>query len=187
MQVPNSLIVINCADGRAYGPLMLPSYYEKVFRRVYAQRLDPTAPNGGILVSEYPVNGNDDTRYREVFSVAAERASIRSTYKFDKNGFVDTVFTDEELSIAITALLVKEAERLTKAARPAEVITPHKSYLDFGLTPEQAVALQIAGFADCFSCIGASIMDLNNIQGITLDIAAKLIATAPVKAAEVKK
>jgi len=83
--------------------------------------------------------------------------------------------------------MLKEAERLTLAARPAEVVTPHQSYLDFGLLPEQAVALQLAGFADCFACMGASIMDLNNIHGITLDIAAKLIAAAPKVKLEVKK
>jgi len=46
---------------------MVPAYYEKIYRRVYTQRLDPTAPGGGITVANYPANGNSDTRYREVF------------------------------------------------------------------------------------------------------------------------
>lgn len=187
MQVPNSLIVINCADGRGYGPLMLPAYYEKILRRVYTKRLDPTAPGGGILISEYPVNGNNDTRYREVFSVAGERAAIRSAYKADAKGFIDDVLSDDDMAKAITELMTKEAERLTKAARPAEIIVPHQSYLDAGVLPETAVALQSAGFANRTLCVGASLMDLNNIPGVTLDLALKLATEPPAKVIEAKK
>jgi hypothetical protein len=190
MQVPNSLITISCADGRGYGPLMLPAYYEKIFRRVYTQRLDPTSPGGGILIADYPANGNNDSRYREFFSIAGERAAIRAAYKGDKHGFIDEVFTDAELGAAITDLMIKEAERLTKAARPAEVVIPHQSFIDLGIAPEVCVAIQGAGFVNRTLCVGASIMDLNNIPGVTLDLALKLTSepkAEPVAKLEAKK
>ena len=174
MQIPNSLIHIKCADGRGYGPLLLPAYFDKILRRVFSQRLDPDAPGRGITIEAYPDNGDPDTRYRVVYSVAEERGLIRHTYKADKNGFIDEVYTDEELGAAMEKAMVAEAARITLATKPKEVITPHASYLAFGLTDTQAIALQQAGFPDRASCVGVSIMKLN--AGVPLDVAAKLLA-----------
>lgn len=179
MQIPNSTIHIQCADGRGYGPLLLPAYYERLLRRVFFGRLDPTTAGKGITVSDYPANGNDDTRYRTIYSVAEERGLMRQAYKADKNGFIDQVYTDEELEAEMAKAMTEEAKRLTLAQRPKEVITPHESFVSMGLTDAQAVSLQVAGFANRAACVGVSILKLNAVEGISLDLASKLLAPEP--------
>jgi hypothetical protein len=184
MDIPNSVIHIKCADGRGYGPLLLPAYFERILRRVFMQRLDPDAPGKGVLVEPYPANGDPDTRYRVVYSVAEERGLIRQAYKADKNGFVDDVYTDAELGEAMEKELMAEANRLALLNRPKEVIVPHASYKAFGLTDEQAISLQQAGFAERSVCVGVSLMKLNN-AGVPLDVAQKLaVADAAVAKAK---
>ncbi len=120
---------MQCADGRGYGPLIVPAYFERILRRVFFGRLDPNAAGKGIAITPYPADGNDDTRYRTVFSVAEERGILRQMYKADKNGFIDQVYTDEELEAEMSKLMTEEAKRVTLAQRPKEVVIPHPSYL----------------------------------------------------------
>jgi hypothetical protein len=42
------------------------------------------------------------------------------------------------------------------------------------LTEDIARALQTAGYGDRAACIGQSLMDLNSVHGVTLDIAQRL-------------
>lgn len=176
MQVPNSVIHLKLATGVGYGPLYVPAYFEKIIRRAYQGRLDPNTPGKGLEITPYPENGDVCMRYREVFSVEGERAALRKLYHFDKNGFIADALTDEEMTAEIEKVMVAEAHRLTRNAKPPEVILPNKSFVDAGCTSDQAVALQTAGYANRGMCVGQSIMDLNAIPGITLDLALKLIA-----------
>lgn len=174
MQIPNSIIVLRLADGRGYGPIIAPAYQAKVLRAVYRNRLDDTEGKG-VIVESYPDDGVSDTRYTEAYSVDAEFDRLRKLYKADGRGnYVDQVFTHKELSDEIAKLLNDEADRLINASKPKKEVVAHKSFVDFGLTADQAVALQSAGFSDRQSCIDHSILDLNNVPGITLDIAKRL-------------
>lgn len=175
MQIPNAIVTLRLADGTGYGPLIVPKYVDKVLRKVFSQRLDPSAPGGGIDIADYPEEGYSETRYREVFSVDAEINWLRSVYRADRNGFfVDQVYSAAELKVEIEKLLVAEAERLRASSRPKRLVAAHESFLKFGLSEDVARALQTAGYGDRSSCIGQSLMDLNSVHGVTLDIAQRL-------------
>jgi hypothetical protein len=175
MQIPNSIIILRLADGTGYGPLILPKYVAPVLKKVFSQRLDPSSPGGGIEVTTYPEDGFEGTRYREVFDVASEIAWLRSVYKADHKGyFVDQVFDVDSLKKEIESMLVAEAARLRAESKPKKLIQPHESFLKFGLTEDIARALQTAGYGDRAACIGQSLMDLNSVHGVTLDIAQRL-------------
>lgn len=173
MQIPNSIVHIRTENGIGYGPLIVPAYEAKILRKVYSGRL---ASESGLTITPYPADGNPDTRYTESDSAHSVMSFLRNKYKGDPRGYyVDQVLTVEDLEKEIDAMLAAEADRLEKASKPVEVI-PHKSFVDFGLTADQAKALQSAGYATRADCVGKSLSVLNNIP--TIDVAtAKRLAT----------
>lgn len=171
MQIPNSIIHIRTENGIGYGPLIVPAYEAKVLRKVYAGRL---ATENGLTVEAYPANGNSDTRYTESDSTMSVMATLRQKYKGDGRGyFVDQVFDIDTLESEINTMLFKEAERLERESKPVEIVA-HKSFIDFGLTKDQAIALQNAGYATRADCVGKSLGVLNNVPSIDLAVAKRL-------------
>lgn len=178
MQIPNSIIHIRCTDGRGYGPLIAPAYQAKVLRYVYRGKLDD-AEGKGITVDKYPADGCDDSRYTEASDVGDELGRLRKLYKGDARGYyVDQAFTDKELEAEIVKMLEAEAERLTDKIKNHKVAVAHKSYLDAGVSEAQAIALQAAGFPTRDSCIGKTLMELNNVPGVDIATAKKLTLKA---------
>lgn len=171
MQIPNSIIHIRTENGIGYGPLIVPAYEAKILRKVYSGRL---ATENGMTIDAYPADGNPDTRYTEYNSAHDAISAMRNKYKADGRGYyVDQVFTVEDLDAEIDKMLSAEADRIEKASKPVEII-PHKTFIDFGLTVAQAIALQTAGYATRAACIGKSLGVLNNIPTIDLAIAKRL-------------
>lgn len=171
MQIPNSIIHIRTENGIGYGPIIAPAYEAKVLRKVYAGRL---SSENGLTVSPYPDDGNPDTRYTESDSAHSVMSYLRNKYKGDVRGhFIDQITTVEELEKELNDMLGAEADRLDRVSKPVEII-PHKTFIDFGLTAEQAKALQSAGYATRAACIGKPLSTLNNIPSIGVAIAKRL-------------
>jgi hypothetical protein len=176
MQVPNSLFSVVLLDGRSYD-MLRPAYYEKLYRYIYSKKLDTSRENGGFTRKDYPDNGNEDTRYTQVTDELTEFDNMRLIFK-DLNKVMDiaSIVSPEDIRISIESLMKKEGDRLVRMATPKQLAAIHPSYTEFQLTPEQARALQDAGYPDRKSCIGKPLEKLNSIHGIEIAIAARLAA-----------
>jgi hypothetical protein len=177
MDIPNSLITIRCHSGMGYGPLIYPSYVSNVLRRVFSGRLEPTAAGNGVDVQPYPEDGEPTMRYRDVSSVEQEIGWLRKVYKGENGMYhVDAVWNPESLKKEFERLLVAEHDRLRQQAKPRAQVAANPTFLAFGLTEDQARALQAAGFMDRASCVGQSLVDLASVPTITIDVAGRLSA-----------
>jgi hypothetical protein len=186
MQIPNVIIHLRCHNGTGIGPIIAPAYTAAVLRRVFAGKLDPTAPGMGIEITPYPEDGYIETRYSDISGVEQELARLRRRYG-GSNGayFADLAWPEDTLRKEIEKLLLAEALRLREATRIKPLIAAHPSFIAFGLTEDQARALQSAGFTDRSACLDQSLIDLSSVLGITLDVAQRLSVADPKP--EVKK
>lgn len=175
MQIPNAIIHIRQHDGGGHGPLIVPEYFVPIFRRAMAGKLDPNAPGRGIEVTKYPDDGSAELRYREVTSLQHEMEYLRRVYKGTGGVYyADLAYPEDTFKKEIERILLEESKRLAENSKPRAAIEPHKSFIDFGLAPDTARALQAAGYGNRASCIGASLFDLGSVMGLSLPDAQRL-------------
>jgi hypothetical protein len=186
MQIPNSIITMRLHSGVGYGPIIAPAYEAKLYRKLHGTRLLPEYGTGGIDVQPYPDAGIDDTRYTDAPTLDIEMGRLRTKFKGDARGpLFDQVFDEADFKATVEKMLIDEAARIRANRKPKEASIPHASFTAFGLTEAQAVALQGAGFANRDACVGMSLMDLNNVGGIGIELAQRL-SDEPVKEAKAK-
>ena len=186
MQIPNSIITMRLHSGVGYGPIIAPAYEARLYRKLHGNKLLPEYGNGGIEVAAYPEDGIADTRYTDAPTLDIEIGRLRTKFKGDARGpLFDQVFDESDFKATVEKMLIDEAVRIRANNKPKEASIPHASFLMFGLSEAQAVALQGAGFANRDACVGVSLMDLNSVGGIGIELAQRL-SEEPVKEAKAK-
>lgn len=186
MQIPNSIITMRLHSGVGYGPIIAPAYEAKLYRKLHGAKLLAEYGNGGIDIQPYPDNGIDDTRYTDAPTLDIEIGRLRTKFKGDARGALfEQVFEEADFKATVEKMLIDEAARIRANRKPKEASIPNPTFLMFGLNDAQAVALQAAGYLNRDMCVGASLMDLNNVGGIGIELAQRL-SEEPVKEAKAK-
>jgi hypothetical protein len=148
MLIPCVNITIT-AQNHASATKTVPAYYAPMFRAVWQGRLDEK----GVVVTPLPDEAPDNGRYQDHASVmSAELALVAYFVGGDvkrEASVVDLfrkVFPDG-LKDEIRKLLEEDAIRQrSEVKRKAIPMDPHKSFLEAGCTPAQALACQGRGW-----------------------------------------
>lgn len=168
MLIPNVRLELLGNNGSG-STVLCPSYAAVLYRETWGPRLDAEK---GYRVSPVPLDAPD--RYRSVDSIASEEGMWRSKFK----AIFDRKYPDG-LRAEIANLLTEDAKlRIGAAHRAANPAVPHESFLTAGCSPEQASALQAAGFATTAD-LPDTFLDIAEVPGITPDLAMALVNLKP--------
>lgn len=148
MLIPCSTITFTAENGQSFDRV-LPAYYAKAFARVWAGRFQPDK----LVVTDLPDDLPDSLRYMEVLDVRAAEVALESFFTAgdeQRSGFARALLAElfpSGLKGEIELLMRKDFERAVAAKRRSKIAaTPHKSFLDLGLSATQACAFQGKGY-----------------------------------------
>lgn len=151
MLIPCVTITLTANNNQGFARVV-PAYYAKAFAKVWAGRYEP----GKLEVIEFADDVPDNLRYLDVPDVASAERMIESFFVAQAEGsqaadarrMLSEAFPNG-LRGEIADLIRKDVVRAAASKKRAKAaMTPHKSFLDLGLSPAQACACQGRGWAN---------------------------------------
>lgn len=190
MRVPNVNIVIR-SEKRHGAVKVQPLWYAEMYRRVWAGRLDPEK---GIEIIQIDPLVDPRVRYSEYADVGeAERMTVAyfahgDTKRVSEMSVMFNSLFPQGLRPVIEKLLREDlASTRDRLAAQRDAPTAHQSFLAAGLTVENAIALQKAGFATVMEVDTDDIIKLSE-AGLDAEAMTKVIAAqspvAPISVAD---